>query len=243
MRNKTIVMCLVFALSAISVVAQNKTNDEQRVKRSGITTKKIQAEVTPQQALASLKAGNNRFVTGKSVNQKKYRSQVEFTAKGQAPHYAIVSCLDSRVSVDDIFDLNNGDAFNARVAGNIINEDILGSLEFATAVSGADVIVVLGHTNCGAVKGACDDVKLGNLTGLLAKIEPAVDIIGKDWKGGEKNSKNHEFVEAVSEENVELQMEVIKQKSPIIKDLIDKGKIILVGATYDLDTGKVKFRS
>ncbi len=180
-------------------------------------------------------------MAGTLKNQPNYRKQVAFTAKGQAPLYAIVSCLDSRVSVDDIFDLNNGDAFNARVAGNIVNEDILGSLEFATAVSGADVIVVLGHTSCDAIKGACDDVKLGNLTGLLDKIQPAVKDVSKDWTKGEKNSKNHDFVEAVGEENVEFQMAVIKEKSPIIKDLIDKGKVILVGAVYDLETGKVTF--
>jgi carbonic anhydrase len=241
MKNKLIGIMILTALTAFSAFAQKETNEEKKVRKSGITTKKKQAEVTPPQALQILKDGNARFAAGKPKNQQNYRRQVEFTAKGQAPHYAIVSCLDSRVSIDDIFDLNNGDAFNARVAGNIINEDILGSLEFATAVSGADVIVVLGHTNCGAVKGACDDVKLGNLTGLLDKIQPAVKEIGKDWKDGEKNSKNHEFVEAVGHENVELQMETIKEKSPIIKDLIDKGKVILVGAVYDLETGKVNF--
>ncbi len=243
MRNILVTLFAVTLLLTVSASAQKKeTVEEKKLRKSGITTKQKQAEVTPQQALQALKAGNERFVSGKVINQKKYRLQVEFTAKGQAPHYAIVSCLDSRVAVDDIFDLNNGDAFNARIAGNIINEDILGSLEFATAASGADVIVVLGHTNCGAIKGACDNVKLGNLTGLLQKIEPSVDLIGKDWKkGGEKNSKNHEFVEAVGEENVKLQMNLIKEKSPIIKGLIDQGKAILVGAIYDLETGKVSF--
>ena len=241
MKNKFIGIVILTGLMTFSAFAQKETSEEKKVRLSGITTKKKQAEITPQQALQNLKDGNARFATGKPKNQQNYRKQVAFTAKGQAPHYAIVSCLDSRVSVDDVFDLNNGDAFNARIAGNIVNEDILGSLEFATAVSGADVIVVLGHTNCGAVKGACDDVKLGNLTGLLDKIQPAVKEIGKDWTNGEKNSKNHEFVEEVGHANVELQMEIIKQKSPIIKDLIDKGKVILVGAIYDLETGKVKF--
>jgi carbonic anhydrase len=240
MKNKLLILLALTGLLTISAFAQ-ETKEEKKIRKSGITTKKKQTEVTPQQALEALKGGNARFVAGTHKNQKNYRNQVAFTAKGQAPHYAIVSCLDSRVSVDDIFDLNNGDAFNARIAGNIVNEDILGSLEFATAVSGADVIVVLGHTNCGAVKGACDDVKLGNLTGLLDKIQPAVKEIGKDWTTGEKNSKNHDFVEAVGEENVELQMNIIKEKSPIIKDLIDKGKVILVGAVYDLETGKVSF--
>ena len=241
MKNKFITLMILTGLMTFSAFAQSETKEEKKVRKSGITTKKKQAEITPEQALQILKDGNARFVAGKPKNQQNYRKQVAFTAKGQAPHYAIVSCIDSRLSVDDVFDLNNGDAFNARVAGNVINEDILGSLEFATAISGADVIVVLGHTNCGAIKGACDDVKLGNLTGLLDKIQPAVKEIGGDWTNGEKNSKNHEFVEAVGHENVELQMKVITDKSPIIKDLIDKGKVILVGAIYDLETGKVNF--
>jgi carbonic anhydrase len=241
MKNKLLILLTLTGLLTFSAFAQTETKEEKQAKKFGVTTKKKQAEMTPPQALQALKDGNARFVAGKPKNQKNYRKQIALTAKGQFPHYAIVSCLDSRISVDDVFDLSNGDAFNARVAGNIVNEDILGSLEFATAVSGADVIVVLGHTNCGAVKGACDDVKLGNLTGLLDKIKPAVTEISKDWTNGEKNSKNHDFVEAVGHENVEHQMDIIKEKSPIIKDLIDKGKVVLVGAVYDLETGKVKF--
>ncbi len=241
MKNKFMSAIVISCALAFSAFGQVEAGAEKKARKIGVTTKKKQTETTPQQALQELKKGNERFVAGKSKNQKNYRNQVSITAKGQFPNYAIVSCLDSRISVDDVFDLNNGDAFNARVAGNIINEDILGSLEFATAVSGADVIVVLGHTNCGAIKGACDNVKLGNLTGLLDKIQPAVNDIGKDWKHGEKNSKNHEFVEAVGEENVRLQLANIKEKSPTIKGLLDSGKAILVGAIYDLETGKVKF--
>ena len=241
MKNKFMYAITISCVLAISVIAQVTTKEDKVAQQSGVTTKKKQAETTPQQALEELKKGNERFVAGKSKNQKNYRNQLGVTAKGQFPHYAIVSCLDSRISVDDVFDLNNGDAFNARVAGNVINEDILGSLEFATAVSGADVIVVLGHTNCGAIKGACDNVKLENLTGLLDKIQPAVKGIAKEWKHGETNSKNHAFVEAVGEENVKLQMETIKSKSSTLKGLIDSGKAILVGAVYDLETGKVKF--
>ncbi len=241
MKNRFISLIALTAVLSLSAFAQSETKEEMKARKSGITTKKKQAETTPQQALQALKDGNARFVAGKSKNQQNYRKQVAFTAKGQAPNYAIVSCLDSRVSVDDIFDLNNGDAFSGRVAGNVINEDMLGSLEFATLASGADVIVVLGHTSCGAIKGACDNVKLGNLTGLLDKIQPAVFEIGKDWKTGEKNSKNTEFVEAVGVENIELQMNVIMEKSPIIKDLIAKGTVKLVGAVYNLETGKVRF--
>ena len=244
MKIKFISAFVLSCVLSISAFAQKaETKKEKEIEKSGITTKKKQTETTPQQALQILKDGNARFVAGNSKNQKNYRKQVPFTAMGQNPNYAILSCLDSRVSVDDIFDLNNGDAFNARVAGNVVNEDILGSFEFATAASGADVIVVLGHSNCGAVKGACDHVKLGNLTGLLDKIMPAVDFIGKDWTMGEKNSKNHDFVESVGAENVKMQMQIIKEKSPIIKDLVDQGKVIIVGAVYDLETGAVRFLS
>lgn len=240
MRNKLISAIALTCLLTVSVFAQ-ATSKKAQPARGGVSTKEKQAATTPQQALQALKDGNARFAAGKSMNQKNYQQQVAQTAKGQYPYYAILSCLDSRVSVDDVFDLNNGDAFNARIAGNVVNEDILGSFEFATAASGADVIVVLGHSNCGAVKGACDGVKLGNLTGLLDKIETAVDVIGDDWKSGEKNSKNHDFVEAVGAENVRLQMRLITEKSPVIKNLVDKGKVIIVGAVYDLETGKVAF--
>ena len=207
----------------------------------GVLTKETQAALTIDEALKRLKDGNARFVADKLINQRKYRAQVPLVAKGQFPFAAILSCVDSRSSVEDLFDLNNGDAFNARIAGNIVNDDVVGSLEFATKVMNSKLIVVLGHTNCGAVKGACDDVKLGSLTGLLGKITPAVDVIGRDWKEGVKNSSNHDFVEAVGEENVELQMQLIKDKSPIIKELIEQGKVRIVGAVYELETGKVRF--
>jgi carbonic anhydrase len=163
------------------------------------------------------------------------------TARGQYPYAAILSCLDSRVTVEDIFDLHNGDAFSGRIAGNVVNDDMLGSFEFATKLAGAKVLLILGHTSCGAVKGACDDAKLGNLTGLLDRIEPAVDLVGKSWTDGEKNSKNTKFVEAVGEENVRLTMEKVKKDSPIIKEMIEKGEVVLVGGVYDLETGMVRF--
>lgn len=241
MKKKITSVILLSVAMAASVFAQAIPKEEKQARKAGVSTKAKQAETTPQQALQALKDGNARFVAGRILTQKDYRRQGAITAQGQFPHYAILSCLDSRVSVDDIFELNNGDAFSARVAGNVVNEDILGSFEFATAVSGADVIVVLGHSNCGAVKGACDGVQLGNLTGLLEKINPAVDTIGKDWMRGEKTSKNHDFVEAVGEENVRLQMRRIQEKSPTIKGLLDSGKVILVGAVYNLETGHVTF--
>ena len=197
--------------------------------------------MTSAQALQKLKDGNARFVAGNVKNHKNYRKQISVTAKGQYPYAAILSCLDSRVAVDDIFDLNNGDSFNGRIAGNVMNPDMLGSFEFATKLSGAKVVLILGHTNCGAVKGACDFAEIGNLTGLLDRIEPAVNFIAKDWKHGEKNSKNHDFVEAVGEKNVRLVMENISKDSPILKELIDSGKVMLVGGVYDLETGVVRF--
>lgn len=241
MKSKLLTVLTLTAMLSFSAFAQKENKEEQKIRKSGITTKKKQSELTSQQALQALKDGNARFVAGRSINQKKYRKQVEFTAKGQNPFAAILSCLDSRVSVDDIFDLNNGDAFNGRVAGNVMNPDMLGSFEFATKLSGAKVVLVLGHTKCGAVKGACDFAEMGNLTGLLDRIEPAVNFISKDWTDGEKNSKNDKFVEAVGEKNVKLVMENIKKDSPIMKELIDSGKLILVGGVYDLETGKVNF--
>ena len=213
----------------------------KKAKKLGVQTSETQKALTPAQALQKLKDGNVRFAAGKSVNQKKYRKQVSMTAKGQYPYAAILSCLDSRVAVEDIFDLNNGDSFNGRIAGNVMNPDMLGSFEFATKLAGAKVVMVLGHTKCGAVKGACDFAEMGNLTGLLDRIEPAVNWVGKDWTDGEKNSKNAKFVEAVGETNVRLVMEGVKKDSPILKELIDTGKVILVGGVYDLETGVVRF--
>lgn len=227
-------LALALALTSVSVEAQ-------KVKTYGAQTKETQAAMTSQQGLQVLKDGNLRFVAGKMKNQKNYRKQLSVTAKGQYPFASILSCLDSRVAVEEIFDLNNGDAFNGRVAGNVVNPDMLGSFEFATKLAGSKVILVLGHTSCGAIKGACDRAELGNLTGLLDRIEPAVDLISKDWMNGEKNSKNHEFVEAVSEANVRLVKEEIMKESPVIKELIESGKVILVGGIYDLETGRVRF--
>ena len=206
-----------------------------------IQTKESQSILTPAQALQKLKDGNARLVAGKSKNQKEYRKQIPVTAKGQYPFAAIVSCVDSRVAAESIFDLSNGDAFNGRLGGNIVNSDMLGSLEFATAVSGSKLLLVLGHSKCGAIMGACDDVELGNLTGLLEKIGPAVESVGQSWEDGQKNSKNPAFVEAVAEANVRLVMGNIKKGSPVIKELMDQGKVLLIGAVYDIDTGLVRF--
>lgn len=195
-----------------------------------------QEAVTPKLILERFKAGNHRFTTGKAMPHD-YARQVKATALGQYPLASVVSCIDSRVPAEILFDQGIGDLFNARVAGNIVNEDILGSLEFASKVAGSKLIVVLGHTSCGAIKGACDDVKPGNLTGLIGKIKPAVDAIQSD--GSDRTSKNYAFVERVAELNVKMTVDNIRAKSPVLKEMESKGEIVIVGAMYDVTTGKV----
>ena len=206
-----------------------------------VQTKDSQSELTPDAALKLLMDGNARFVANKPINTDDYRSQAKTTSDdGQFPFATILSCIDSRVSVEHIFDLNNGDAFNGRVAGNVVSEEMLGSFEFATQLAGSKVVMVLGHTKCGAVKGACDGAKLGNLTTLLDVINPSVEKIRKGWKEGEEtNSKNAKFVQEVSDENVRATMRDILKKSEVIKKLVDEGKVKLVGGMYDISTGKV----
>jgi len=200
--------------------------------------KSEQAALTPAQILESLRRGNERFATGKREPRDMLHDQ-RITAAGQYPHAVILSCIDSRAPAEFVFDAGLGDLFNARIAGNIANADLVGSLEFACAVSGAKLVLVMGHTSCGAIKGACDRVQLGNLTGLLEKIEPAVASV-RDLPG-ERNSKNKNFVEAVSEANVRLTVERIRELSPILRDLESHGKIQIVGCIYHLETGRVQF--
>jgi carbonic anhydrase len=199
-----------------------------------------QAALTPAQALESLRRGNERFVAGKTQPRDMLQDQ-RTTAAGQYPHAVILSCIDSRAPAEIIFDTGLGDIFNARIAGNIADADLVGSMEFACKVAGAKLVLVMGHTSCGAIKGACDHVELGNLTGLLKKIEPAVAAV-RDVPG-ERNSKNKDFVEAVSEANVGLTVERIRELSPILRDMEKAGEIQIVGCIYDLETGKVRFLS
>lgn len=200
-------------------------------------TKETQAHLTPATALEILKKGNERFVNNLKANRDLLK-QVNETSEGQHPFAVILSCIDSRTGAELIFDQGLGDIFSVRIAGNCVNEDILGSMEFACKVAGAKLVVVLGHTRCGAVKGACDDVRMGNLTTLLNKIRPAVDdtrVIG------ERNSANDEFVESVALRNVELAVEQITQRSPILKEMVKAGDIGIVGGIYDVQTGVVQF--
>lgn len=201
-------------------------------------TSESQAEITPDMALQLLKDGNARFVEGR-MRGCDYMEQVHSTGAGQHPFAAIVGCIDSRVSATQIFDQGVGDVFSARVAGNFVNDDMLGSLEFACAAAGAKLVLVVGHTECGAIKGAIDDVVLGNLTQTLANIKPAVAAVsGFDY---DRTSSNGDFVQAVAEENVRLTVERIRQRSPILRDMADKGAIGISGAMYDVHTGRVAF--
>lgn len=201
-------------------------------------TKEMQAAITPSMALALLKEGNKRFVNNLKVNRNLLQ-QANETSDGQHPFAVILSCIDSRTSAEIIFDQGLGDIFSVRIAGNIINEDILGSMEFGCKVAGSKIILVLGHTKCGAVKGACDNMELGNLTALLTKIRPAVEDEKTTIEN--RNASNSEFVEKVATLNVKRTVQTIKERSPIIKDLIESGQIGIVGGIHDITTGEVTF--
>jgi carbonic anhydrase len=201
-------------------------------------TKEMQSAITPAVALEILKDGNKRFVSNLKINRNLLQ-QANETSDGQHPFAVILSCIDSRTSAELIFDQGLGDVFSVRIAGNIVNEDILGSMEFGCKVAGAKIIVVLGHTKCGAVKGACDNVALGNLTGLIAKIKPAVEQ--ESITAENRNSSNGVFVENVAELNVSLSVKNILLKSPIIADMVKNGDIGIVGGIHDITTGEVKF--
>ena len=201
-------------------------------------TKEILAAITPSMALTLLNEGNKRFLNNLKVNRNLLQ-QANETSDGQHPFAIILSCIDSRTSTELIFDQGLGDIFSVRIAGNIINEDILGSMEFACKVAGSKIIVVLGHTKCGAVKGACDHIEMGNLTALLSKIRPAVD--DETLTKENRNSNNSVFVENVATINVKRTVKSIMQRSPILKEMIESGQIGIVGGTHDISTGEVNF--
>lgn len=201
-------------------------------------TREAQAAITPARALEMLKQGNERFVNGKAL-PRDFLAQVRQTATGQYPFAAIVSCLDSRIPPAIVFDQGIGDLFVGRMAGNFVNDDMLGSLEFATKLSGAKLVVILGHTECGAIRGACDAAQLGLLTATLANINPAVKAVQGDYTP--RNSSNAEFVQSVAEMNVQLTMKKLLDRSVVLREMVDKGELGLVGAMYDITTGKVMF--
>lgn len=212
---------------------------EEHVLDNKVLSAQEQEKLTPDEVIRILKKGNQEFVDDK-LTIRNNTKRVREAACGQYPKAVIVSCLDSRVPVEDVFHRGIGDIFVARVAGNIINEDILGSLEYGCKVSNAKLIMVLGHENCGAIKSAIDDVKLGNITTLLSKIRPAVKLAEESFTG-EKNSYNLDFMEDVCKKNVELAIEEIREKSPILKEMEENGEIKIIGGIYDMDSGKVDF--
>jgi carbonic anhydrase len=207
------------------------------VARADALTLEQRDKMTPEEILTEMKRGNERFRKGEP-SKRDYLAEQKASAKGQFPAAMILSCIDSRAPAEVIMDLGLGNVFNSRVAGNISNEDILGSMEFACKVAGAKVVLVMGHTACGAIKGAIDNVELGNLTALLAKIRPAVKATEFE---GDRSSKNAKFVNAVARKNVELTMAQILDKSTVLHELQKKGAVKVAGALYDLETAAVEF--
>ena len=203
-------------------------------------TKETQTSISPEKAIQLLKEGNNRFIENKAINRN-LLDQVKATSSGQFPFATILSCIDSRVSSELIFDQGIGDVFSARVAGNFVNEDILGSMEFACKLAGTKIVLVLGHTSCGAVKGACDDAKLGNLTALISKIKPAVEAVEEPIDKSLRNSSNIDFVNTVAKKNVHMTITNIRTQSPVLKEMEDEEMIKIIGAMYDIKDGSVCF--
>jgi carbonic anhydrase len=252
--NLTVIAVIITAIFSLGITSCTDSSDkknaatasvdsvivsaEQTALREKVLTAEEQAALTPDLVIQSLKEGNSRFMKN-NITSRDHSSMVRNAAGGQYPKAVILSCLDSRVPVEDVFDKGIGDLFIARVAGNFVNEDILGSMEFGCKVSGAKLILVLGHESCGAIKAAIDDVKMGNITAMLEKIKPAV-IKSQDF-GGEKKSKNDAFVEYAAKNNVLNTIETLKAKSSILKEMVNKGEIKIVGAYYNINTGEVIF--
>jgi len=201
-------------------------------------TKESQDQMTAASALQELKDGNQRFIQKKQLSRDLVQ-QVSETSTGQFPFATVLSCIDSRVSSELIFDQGIGDIFSVRIAGNFVNEDILGSMEFASKLAGTKLVLVLGHTACGAVKGACDHARLGNLTALINKIEPAVDAVKEPADESMRNSSNIDFVNDVAEVNVKMTIDNIRAQSQVLKEMEDAGKIQILGGMYDIKTGEV----
>jgi carbonic anhydrase len=205
--------------------------------RADALSKEQREQLTPEQILEMMKNGNKRFRAGER-QERNYLREQQASAKGQYPAAVLLTCIDSRAPAEVIMDLGIGDIFNCRVAGNVSSADILGSMEFACKVEGAKVALVMGHTSCGAIKGAIDNAELGNLTGLLAKIKPAIDAASY---AGERSAKNYAFVDAVARKNVEMTVAGIRQDSSVLAELEAKGAVKMAGAMYNLETGAVEF--
>ncbi|MFT3826358.1 MAG: carbonic anhydrase family protein [Chitinophagaceae bacterium] len=248
MTSKQAFLCLMtsiffYACKETPPATPAVTTDDINIPGAHVLTTRVltaeeQAQLTPDTVISRLKSGNQEYTEDRLVVRNS-SERIRKAALGQFPKAVILSCLDSRVPVEDVFHMGIGDLFVARVAGNIVNEDILGSMEFGCKVSGAKVILVLGHAYCGAIKSAIDSVQLGNITAMLAKIQPAVKNLASYT--GEKKSTNAEFVEKVCAENVRHAIEVIRAQSPILKQMEDEHAIKIIGAVYDMETGKVNF--
>jgi carbonic anhydrase len=249
MKNQIFVLLITFSaiLGFTSLISKENNRRSFLQKDTTITvnpliekvlTKEQQQAYTPDMVIQSLKEGSKRFMSN-SLTARDHSMMVRDASVGQYPKAVILSCLDSRVPVEDIFDKGIGDLFIGRVAGNFVNTDLLGSMEYGCKVSGAKLILVMGHQSCGAIKSAIDHVKLGNITSMLAHINPAIEA-SKDFKG-KKSSKNKEYVDYVAINNVKSAIKEIKLKSPILKDMASKGQIKIIGAYYDLHTGEVIF--
>jgi len=228
----------LFTSSAAAALAAAVTSRAWAQSSCEVFTPERQRAITPEAALQLLKDGNQRFVSGRTVNCDLI-AQVHATAHGQAPFAAVVGCIDSRVPPELIFDQRLGDIFSARVAGNFVNTDITGSLEFATQLAGAKAILVLGHSECGAIKGAIDHVKLGNLTAMLENIEPAVKAVGT-VEGGD-TSKNKKLVQAVADVNAKLAARMLIDRSEVLRQRVDKKELVIAAAMHDVATGAVTF--
>ena len=249
MKNAVVTFGIMLTIASILGACNTNTNKENasstEIKEAEdgqvsthVLTKEEQDKLTPDLVLQQLKDGNARFNSQK-ITRRNHSEEVRKAAVVQFPKAVVLSCLDSRVTVEDVFDQGMGDVFVGRVAGNFINEDLLGSLEFASKVAGAKLILIMGHQHCGAIKGAIDDVKLGNITAMLANIKPAV-AMSQDFKG-EKTSKNDDFVKYVSENNVRYAMKQVRERSPIIKEMEDKGQVKIVGVFYRVTDGTIEF--
>ena len=222
---------------AVTALAFAGTGTLSGIACAAALTKAQREKLTPEAILALMKKGNKRFSAGRR-EEHNYLGQQRASAGGQYPMAVLLSCIDSRAPAETIMDLRIGDIFNSRVAGNIENPDILGSMEFACKVAGAKVVLVMGHTACGAIKGAIDNAELGNLTGLLAKIKPAVEATAYS---GDRSSKNYAFVDAVARKNVELTIANIRKDSPVLAGMESSGAIKIAGSMYNLQTGVVDF--
>lgn len=243
MRVDVIRSRLVLALTVTACVAggcsQDRTPSENEPREVIRTmTREARDRLSPQQILQRARDGNRRFLRGEELDRD-VRHDMRITAEGQHPAAVVLGCIDSRAPAELVFDLGIGDVFNARVAGNVVNADIAGSIEYACKVAGAKVVMVMGHTQCGAVKSACDGVDLGNITGLLAHIRPAIEAV-QDVEG-ERSPRNPEFVAAVARQNVLLAKQKLIQISPILAEMAKNGEIIIVGSMYDVRTGEVTF--